>query len=90
MKDRSGGTPGTAENRDPNDEKVMATSPGNEPGRKVEASLDTLNNKSVNANSAISAYYEFGSSKTVAVENPYAKRMDALVTDLGNKDSVKG
>lgn len=88
MKDRS--SMPSAENRDPNDEKVMANSPGNEPGRDVEASPTTLNNKKVNANSDIATYYDFGSSKTVGVDNPYAKRMDTIMADLGNKDSVKG
>lgn len=85
-KDRSGGTPGSAENRDPNDEKIMATSQGNSQSREVQASLSTLNNA---PSSPIEAYYEFPSSQ-VEQRDTYAKRMSTLEEKLGNKDSVKG
>lgn len=77
------------ENRDKADEKIMATSPGNQPGRDMPVSMDTLNNGSVNANANIESYYAFPSSKVVAVET-YSKRLGTLEEKLGNKDSVKG
>lgn len=83
---RSGGTPGSAENRDPNDEKVMANSPGDKEGREVQASLSTLNSSEA---SPIAAYYEFPSSKVEKWET-YSNRLSALEEKLGNKDSAKG
>lgn len=76
----------SGKNRDSNDEKTMVNSPGNMPGREIDVSRDTLNNT---MNSPIMAYYEFPSSKTMAMDT-YSKRMPALVDALGNKDSVKG
>jgi hypothetical protein len=72
------------------DEKTMAVSPLDMPGRTIEASLTTLNHKAVNPNSDIDTYYAFGSSKTTSVDNPYADRKAALVEKLGNTDTVKG
>lgn len=72
--------------RDANDEKIMATSKGNAPGRVIEASNTTLNEYK---NSPIEAYYEFPSSETVSVET-YSNRMGKIVEALGCKDSAKG
>lgn len=77
-------------NRDANDEKIMATSPGNTEGRTIEASMETLNDTAVNANSDINTYYAFGDSSTKSIDNPYMTRRDTIVAALGNKDSVKG
>ncbi len=77
-------------NRDKADEKVMATSPGNQPGREMPASMDTLNNTGISKNSSIDAYYDFGSSKCTSTENPYFKRADTIMDFLGCKDTVKG
>jgi len=73
--------------RDANDEKTMANSPGNTPGRKIEASNATLNKYK---NSPIDAYYSFPSSNCQGVSNPYAERMDSVAGALGCKDTVKG
>lgn len=77
--------PATA-GRDSNDEKIMATSPGNVPGRTINASNTTLNNT---PNSPVEAYFEFPSSTTKSFDT-YSKRMETLSKALGNIDSVKG
>lgn len=81
------GTTGLSpDKRDANDQKVMANSPDNKPGRLVPASLQTLNDSD---NSPISTYYEFPSSKTQSYDT-YPKRVGAIMNALGNKDEVKG
>lgn len=81
------GTTGLSpDKKDANDQKIMANSPDNKPGRLVNASIQTLNDSD---NSPIKAYYEFPTSKTQSYDT-YPNRVTAIANALGNKDEVKG
>ena len=70
------------------DQKIMATSAGTQPGRKVEVAKDIPSN-SLEKMLGADSYADFPASTTISFET-YSTRRDALVEKLGNKDSVQG